>query len=178
MGKTINKGPCYCCEQSSSVTSSVTSSVSSSTSSVTSSSSGDFCCDANGVVGGQCMVSYTQPDGPLGECAVYAMDITFGCASFLHGQRCDNDNDRTAIACFDNFPECAKEIWCNIGPEFVACGPADITNCFWNDIGAFECIGIVDENDTVHGYCVGVDTNAGSPCPDHDCECSEANWFN
>ena len=58
MGKTINKGPCYCCEQSSSVTSSVTSSVSSSTSSVTSSVSVDFCCSGTGSARVKCEWSH------------------------------------------------------------------------------------------------------------------------
>ena len=175
MGKTINKGPCYCCEASSS-SSSVTSSVSSSTSSVTSSASGDFCCQPGGWNNGECGLLYTSyHDMGGGECGVFSVSVDSRCVSHANdGSVCNNQSDRVAYPCYDSFPDCVKEVICNIGFSDVFCGPTDFTNCFWGGQwgDGFDCIGTLDEFDTIHGACESVDTNEGSPCPTTDCECT------
>ena len=162
MGKTINKGPCYCCEQSSSVTSSV----SSSTSSVTSSASHDFCCTPGGSVNGVCAFSHG-----MAQCSWYTVQISYDCKSFNNGVECGE-----GMACFENMPPCVKEVYCFM-PSTVFCGPWDNTNCGFFGDAPWACIGTLDVGDRVTGHCVSFDTRAGSPCPSTTCTCGECHWL-
>ena len=158
MGKTINKGPCYCCEQSSS---SVTSSVSSSTSSVTSSVSVDFCCSGTGSARAKCEWSH---DG--GGCGWFYVNAFKTCTSNCGGR---------AAHCWDNLPGCIKEVWCVMPGTPVTCGPNDNTNCpIMMGVGPYDCIGILNEGASRSGTCAFYDGRAGSPCQSHGCNCVES----
>ena len=179
MGKTINKGPCYCCEDSSS--SSVTSSVSSSTSSVTSSVSGDFCCTPTGAVTGTCTFSHGGGGGGGGgggmpggggmgggDCSWYVIGVTNSCGTIsTQGRVCPSHS----TVCGDNFPACVKESWCVMPGSLIWCGPWDDTNCGFFGDDPYACIDIIDVGDSFAGHCYSSDSSEGSPCPTHNCTC-------
>ena len=176
MGKTINKGPCYCCEQSSSVTSSV----SSSTSSVTSSVSGDFCCTPTGAVTGTCTFSHGGGGGGGGggmpggggmgggDCSWYVIGVTNSCGTIsTQGRVCSSHS----TVCGDNFPACVKESWCVMPGSLIWCGPWDDTNCGKFGDELYACLGTIDVGDSFAGHCYSSDSSEGSPCPTHNCTC-------